>query len=226
VICRFWEAQILSEGWHRCVFELVLNAIAKPIGVESAPFGRREVGVVGQSSADERGRNDGACRRRFGSTIHAECKQSTPCQRLRETALHQVLHAQVVQRTAAYAVAGRANARAPRQRPTLAAYPTSRSRGRRAPSARPAPALVDPHRCAAGPPRPDAPRPPAARSGPLSAGVPQPRRHPVDRQVNPPLHPLLHRAAFLLRAVAPHQLDLQVVQRVEVRESVRDRARQ
>jgi hypothetical protein len=60
----------------------------------------------------------------------------------------------------------------------------------------------------------------------LSPRIPQPRRNPVDRQVNPPLQPLHARIAFAAGAVAAREFHLQVVQRIQVREAVFDRPRQ
>ena len=58
------------------------------------------------------------------------------------------------------------------------------------------------------------------------AGIAQARREPVDRHVDAALHALDAGVVLAARAVAPHQLDLQVVERIEVRKAVLDRARQ
>ena len=55
-----------------------------------------------------------------------------------------------------------------------------------------------------------------------STRIAQPRRDPVDRQMNP----AVHARVGVARAVPLDQLDLQVVQRIEVGEAVLDRARQ
>ena len=54
------------------------------------------------------------------------------------------------------------------------------------------------------------------------SGIAQTRRNPVDRNMNPSLHPLVGLAC----TVAAHQLDLQVVQGVDVGETVADGALQ
>src|SRR6202012_748117 len=57
-----------------------------------------------------------------------------------------------------------------------------------------------------------------------STGVAQPRGDAVDRQVDAALHALGGRIVLAPHAVAAHQFDLQVVQRIEIREPVFDRA--
>jgi hypothetical protein len=56
--------------------------------------------------------------------------------------------------------------------------------------------------------------------------IPQPRRQTVDRDVDAALDAVERRIVLAARAVAPHQLDLQVIQRVEVRKAVLDRTRE
>src|SRR5688572_27082434 len=63
---------------------------------------------------------------------------------------------------------------------------------------------------------------PLAGASIRSTGVAQPRGEAVDGKVDAALHALLRVA----RAVAPQQLELQVVQRVEVGKAVADRARE
>src|SRR5688500_13549187 len=60
----------------------------------------------------------------------------------------------------------------------------------------------------------------------LSTSVAQARGDAVDRDVYAVLHQLVDRLVVAPRAVAPHELDLQVVERIDVREAVLDRARQ
>ena len=60
----------------------------------------------------------------------------------------------------------------------------------------------------------------AAAQKHLSTRIPQPCRNAVDTDVDTALHALVGQAS----AVAADQLDLQVVQRVDVGESVSDRA--
>ena len=52
----------------------------------------------------------------------------------------------------------------------------------------------------------------------MSAGVAQPRRNPVDRQVDTALRPFVAGA----RAVSANQFDLQMVQGIDVRKAVFD----
>ncbi len=52
------------------------------------------------------------------------------------------------------------------------------------------------------------------------ARIPQPRRNPVNRNMNPPLHPLIR----LPSTISAHQLHLQVVQRIDIRKAVADGA--
>src|SRR6476660_8747858 len=59
-----------------------------------------------------------------------------------------------------------------------------------------------------------------------STGVAQARREPGDRNVDAGLHAAELWIVLAARAIAPHQLDLEVIERVEVREAVLDRARQ
>src|SRR5260370_24976971 len=64
-------------------------------------------------------------------------------------------------------------------------------------------------------------------AGPMAPPAPstriaQPRRDPVDRQVNAAPHARVRTA----RAMALDELDLQVIERVEIREAVLDRARE
>ena len=67
---------------------------------------------------------------------------------------------------------------------------------------------------------------PARLCRPASPRIAQPRRHPVDRDVDAAPHALVRRLAGRLRAVTAHQFDLQVVQRVEVGQAVLERARE
>src|SRR4051812_21179009 len=60
---------------------------------------------------------------------------------------------------------------------------------------------------------------PLARASIRSTGVAQPRGEPVDGEVDAAFHAVLRVA----RPMAPQQLELQVVQRVEVGEAVADR---
>jgi hypothetical protein len=60
-----------------------------------------------------------------------------------------------------------------------------------------------------------------------STGIAQARRNAVDRQVNPALHPFFDRSPCLGVGPVPlDQFNLQVVQRVQIREPVLDRTRQ
>jgi len=56
--------------------------------------------------------------------------------------------------------------------------------------------------------------------------VAQARRHAVDRQMDASLHPLVLAVPFTPVAMPPQQFHLQVIERIEVRQAVLDRARQ
>ena len=62
----------------------------------------------------------------------------------------------------------------------------------------------------------------------LLARIAQPRRHPIDRQMNAPVHPLIDLFRWIepQRPVPPDQLHLQVIQRIQIRKPVLDRPRQ
>src|SRR4051812_11015211 len=59
-----------------------------------------------------------------------------------------------------------------------------------------------------------------------STRVAQSRGNAVDREVDAAPQPLVLGRALAARAVAAHQLDLQVVQRIEIGEAVLDRSRE
>src|SRR5690348_12394023 len=59
-----------------------------------------------------------------------------------------------------------------------------------------------------------------------SARVAQSGGDAVDGQVDAPPQPVVVAIAVALLAVAPHEFDLQVVQRVEIRKAVLDRTRE